>query len=91
MKCDTLCTFTTLMYEKIPVEFELNGKTYRGHFKPVSGRGNTCWYLNVNDYYWGNMDYYPQRGFRFTYTSDKLKGLEQHEQYFIDVIIAWYG
>lgn len=71
--------------EKIPVTFNHNGKTVTGYLDAGHPSGHS-WTLMVNRYVWGFITFYPAFGdVRFHWNE---KGMEIHEDYFYDLIIA---
>lgn len=76
--------FCRKMADKIPIQFEHNGKQYSGSFDPVFGAGGNTWYLMINQYYYGRLRL-NDRGWVFD--GDKFKDLAE---YFGQYMIAWH-
>ena len=72
---------------KIPVSFKLNGNQYTGTLDEVYGAGGTTWHLMVNGYYCGRL---RKSGEAWYFDENKFGG-GQLLDYFIEVVMAWYG
>ena len=80
--------------DRIPVEFEFQGKTYKGFLDQPSGGGNV-WHLTVHEYrkgqwgnyHWGMLVIYRNDEWRMTNNRDDLLHLSD---YFRDVVLNWY-
>jgi hypothetical protein len=59
---------------KIPVEFNYEGKTYKGVLSAVGGAGNKMFHLMVNNFYCGQL-FYTATGWRFSSQNGKLDHL----------------
>lgn len=70
----------------IPVEFDYQGKHYKGHLSEVSGAAAQLWHLMIDNYYYGQL-FYTDAGLKFYSQSGKFQELED---YLIEVITAWY-
>jgi hypothetical protein len=76
------------MLEKVPINFEQDGKTYRGDFTLVSGSGSTyVWYLMIDNYYCGRLRYHDWWVFDPT---PKTESFVELTDYFGWYITAWY-
>lgn len=74
--------------DKIPVSFEYKGKHYKGTLEEVNGGGGGMWHLTIDRYYCGQMNYNGNTGtLRFTSQTGKF---EELNDFFADVLIAWY-
>jgi hypothetical protein len=95
------CIFVFMFDTDIPVTFDLNGETFKGHFSKVLGRGSNAKFdLTVNRRHWGSLSYIegshpdyhgPHRvepGWRF-YSPSK-DGMTELSEFFGMVIISWY-
>lgn len=67
---------------QIPVEFDYEGKKYKGVLVSVSGAATSLFHLMVNKYYIGQL-FKIEDGWRFSSQSGKLDHLES---VFIDAL-----
>ena len=73
--------------DKIPVTFFFDGTTYKGFLSWVPGAAGYCWFLMVNNFYWGTL--HLTDGYRWRFTNQK-GNMEHLADYFADVVTAWY-
>jgi hypothetical protein len=73
--------------DRIPVEFEYEGKVYQGVLTPVNGMAAQVWFLMVDKFYWGDLMYTDNIGWRFHEQKPRVAHLED---YFVSVVLAWY-
>jgi hypothetical protein len=81
----------------IPVSFHYEGKHYKALLRPISGAASTLFSLMINNYYNGQLQFANFASgarqdenihyYRFTSQTGKF---EELEDYFADVVIAWY-
>ena len=82
------------MLTQIPIEFDYQGKHYKGFFGEVSGAGSfqsRHWHLSLyragKIYYYGQMNYFEESGFRFTSQTGEFEDLNE---FFGQHIMLWY-
>jgi hypothetical protein len=83
------------MKDGIPVEFEYEGKMYKGFLGQPHGAGTKGWQLSVCEnkngkvgmYHWGQLVIYGQDDWRFMKQQGDMLYLSG---YFRDVVLAWY-
>lgn len=74
------------MMDKIPVEFEFEGKKVYGTLDAIAGAGGNVWNLMVDKYYWGRLRKVGENWY-FDESNRKVAHLVDH---FAAVVIAWY-
>ena len=77
--------------ERIPVNFDFNGKQYSGYLSQVTGTGETgMFHLSIDNYYYGQLRYSSFiNGWVFD-TNKGSEGWEKLAEYFGYVVTAWY-
>lgn len=71
---------------QIPVEFDYQGKHYKGHLTEVHGAGKV-WHLIINNYYFGQLVLSENYGWAF----HSNKGImEDLAEYFGEIVTLWY-
>ena len=80
--------------KNIPIEFDYQGKHYKGFLDEVSGSGthigcswHLCLYRGKHLYYNGHLTYHEKSGFRFTSQTGKFEDLTE---FFGEYIMLWY-
>lgn len=72
---------------EIPIEFDYEGKHYKGYFSEAFGAGGNVWHLMIDNYYYGQLIYSQKFGWAFHNNKDKMKDLAD---YFAEQIMLWY-
>jgi hypothetical protein len=62
------------MEDRIPINFEHEGKQYSGSLDPVSGAGGNTWHLTIDRHYFGRLRL-NDRGWFFD--GDRFKDLTE--------------
>ncbi len=77
------------MADNIPIEFDYEGKHYKGHFLGgVGGGGGNIWHLMINNYYYGQLIFSQNYGWAFHNNKGLMKELSE---YFGEYVTLWYG
>lgn len=72
---------------EIPVEFDYEGKRYKGHLTEVFGAASKVWHLMIDNYYWGQLVHSEIYGWAFHNNQGKMKDLAD---YFGEIVVMWY-
>lgn len=72
--------------DKIPVEFDFEGRKVKGTLDATAGAGGNVWHLMVENYYWGRL---RKAGDAWYFDESKWKVADQID-HFAAVVIAWY-
>jgi len=86
--------------KEIPVEFDYQGKQYKGYLSPVSGAAANVYTLNIDNYYRGQLslveDSLPglprdPENIKYKWRFTSQNGMfEDLTDYFADGVMAWY-
>lgn len=71
----------------IPIEFDYEGKHYKGHFREIAGAAGRLWHLMIDNYYYGQLVLSDNYGWAFHNNKGLMADLAD---YFGDIVMMWY-
>lgn len=75
------------MINKIPIQFEYEGKHYEGNFTSCFAAGGNVWHLMIDNYFYGQLIHSEPFGWAFYNNEGSMKELSE---YFGEYITLWY-